>query len=678
MYCLLKVLQWLSLPLCLDLCPFPTVGLYYSVTSFFNHQAIYGGHISGRRLRGIKINPIYHESDAANLRSGLGNDGQAQTETVEPVGEIQFEVYESIPPPANRLRRQGGYQQQDQDSYDSEEQEEQEWQHRADRDFDDDMVSSAVCDVTTRKKYLRRQERMDAVSSVEEDPSDFLDQIPDQMTPGTSGYSSPANSSRPSPKAVRAASDRSWSNHNDSPAPLPLRRQRQLSAVIEQSILAEEDEDAEVLEDSGNLSSDDLYDGALSPDADGYQKYAYFETTCSDIGKETCHIVTFTGGKEGKNDELFSGQEPNHNIINNYVNYRQEFSIDKHFSSSLSFDEKNESPALFSQRDKSFRSLDKIAMLPSYSNIHHTSPVTSVDYINNNYGAVPDRMIKQNGPLKEVDRYFEFLHKQSPSLHDSGDGGDEEKTNISSLKDNEFIQSSEHKGAKNTNITKIVDLAVGNQKCDCNGRPTLKCACGRAALQKLLYEKRMVKRYEIGYQLDCSIVEWSSTENVNEDGKTNDKSAEKENKDFNVINCRQPFRGEIKSILVPHSKTDRPSSPHKSEPKTVTFHESTIFNEGKKSTYVKESVTPGFLSALIDSLDEGYDNPVFEDDTGDIKETTFSIEREVDDIKGEDERSLTDDEKIRRKCSFTHPSAKNRILATSPITLKVRDFFFSI
>ncbi|RUS70134.1 hypothetical protein EGW08_022105 [Elysia chlorotica] len=631
-------------------------------TISFLHQAIYGGHISGRRLRGIKINPIYHESDAANLRIGAGKDGEGQPGEVEPVGEIQFEVYESIPPPDNQLRRQDTYQQdeEDQESFDSEEAEE-EWQRRVDRDYHEyETTSSPGRDVTARKQHLRRQERINAVSSLDEDPPGFMDPVPDQVTPVTSGYSSPS-------------SDRSWSSHNDNQSSLAHHRRHQLSVVHEQSILAEEDEDTEVLEDSGNLSSDDLYDGAYSPDTGGLDKCLYPDTT----GQETCHIVTFTGGKEGKIDELFSGQEPNQNIINDYLNHRQEFSLDKDFSSPHSFDENNESSAFFSQRDKAYLSLGKISMLPSYSNIHHTSPVTSVDYMNNNYGAVPDRMLQQNGPLKEVDRYFEFIHKQSPSLHDSGEGGEEDKMTIPSLGDKGSLDSTALRCAKQTNITKNVDAAaVVKEKCDCNGRPTLKCACGRAALQKLLYEKRMVKRYEFGYHVDCSIVELSTTENVNEDEKSDTKSDKNENEDSNATKCRQPFCGKVKSILVNRSKTDesRSSSQKHSKPKTVTFHESTIFNEGKKSTYVKEGVTPGFLSALIDSLDDGYDNPVFEEDGEDIKETTFTIESEGDcGVKGGVDKSLTDDDKIRRKGSFTHPSAKNRIMPTSPLTLKVED-----
>ena len=535
----------------------------------------------------------------------------------------------------------------------------------------EDAASNSVRHMPQRKQFLRRQERVDAVSSMDEDPPDFLEPVGDQLTPTTSGYSSPATSSRPSPKIERSGGGRCTTNYSDHSAPLTLRRQRQLSAVREQSILVEEGEEEEAQEDSGNLSSDDLYDGALSPDTDVLDK-----SDCTDpvIGEEECHIVAFTGGKEGKRDELFSGQESNQNTINSFISHRHEYSIDKNFTSSLSFDENNGDPALFSQRKKSLCSLEKISMLPSYSNIHHTSPVTSVDYINNNYGAVPDRMLKHNGPLKEVDQYFDFLNKQSSSLHDSGEGGEDFKMSSQSLDDVQPTTLETPTDKNQENVVKTVDPLVKGDSCDCNGRPTLKCACGRAALQKLLYGKRMIKHSDIGYHLDCGIEEWSPSPAETCD---DDKDSQEKKKKNSATKGR-----ELKSILVLNRAVQTGVSRH-SKTKTVTFHEDTIFNEGKKSTYVKESVTPGFLCALIDSLDDvdedgGVDNPVFEDDTNDIKETAFSIETEKRDGKGVENSCLTDDEKYRKKWSFKHPSAKNRNASKSPIALKVRSLVFCL
>ncbi|GFR62312.1 hypothetical protein ElyMa_003578600, partial [Elysia marginata] len=621
--------------------------------------AIYGGHISGRRLRGIKINPIYHESDAACLRNATrkGEGGQFPPESVEPVGEIQFEVYESIPAPASRLQRQHRYEHHDHDSYDSAEAEDR--PDDAEQAGQEGTAQTVVRrQVSGKKQYLQRQERMDAVSSMDEDAPDYLEPGLDQLTPVTSGYSSPSTSSRPSPKVDRAESGKSSASSNDYAAPQPLRRQRQLTAVQEQSIVAEEEEEEEVQEDSGNLSSEDVYEEGHSSDNRGLET-----TSCSvipDIGEEKCHFVNFTDGKGGRNDELFSSQESNQNIINSFISYRRELSIDKDITSNFSWDENNDKPALLSQTDKSVRCFDKLTMLPLYSDIHNTSPVTSVDHINNNYGTVPDRMLKQNGPLKEVDQYFQFLHKHSDSLSESEQAVEDLNVCIANSEDDPSAVSETHKRQQSTNCSKAADCTVVKEKCNCNGRPTLKCACGRAALQKLLHDKRMVKRFDIGYALDCSIVEWSSAENNNGDKKPNDDANQKHDPKPN-----QPSGIKMKSILVNTDKAESESQKH-NKPKVVTFHEDTVFNEGKKSTYVKEGVTPGFLCALIDSLDDGIDNPVFEDDEEDIKETTFSI------VSEECQTSLTDDEKFRKKCSFKHPSAKNRI-TSSPITLQVED-----
>ncbi|XP_076444031.1 uncharacterized protein LOC143282314 [Babylonia areolata] len=57
-------------------------------------QALYGGNISGRRLRGVKINPIYQENDPGGRD---GQSGDTMSESALPIGEIQIEVYESLP-----------------------------------------------------------------------------------------------------------------------------------------------------------------------------------------------------------------------------------------------------------------------------------------------------------------------------------------------------------------------------------------------------------------------------------------------------------------------------------------------------------------------------------------------------------------------------------------------------
>lgn len=61
-------------------------------------QALYGGNIAGRRLRGVKINPIYQECDVRRGGSeGDGDHSNSQSEGALPVGEIQIEMYESLP-----------------------------------------------------------------------------------------------------------------------------------------------------------------------------------------------------------------------------------------------------------------------------------------------------------------------------------------------------------------------------------------------------------------------------------------------------------------------------------------------------------------------------------------------------------------------------------------------------
>nr|KAG5697363.1 hypothetical protein BaRGS_004089 [Batillaria attramentaria] len=64
------------------------------------HDALFGGNISGRRLRGVKVNPIYQENDLAGRPPGHSTD--TQSESALPIGEIQIEMYESLP--RNRCR----------------------------------------------------------------------------------------------------------------------------------------------------------------------------------------------------------------------------------------------------------------------------------------------------------------------------------------------------------------------------------------------------------------------------------------------------------------------------------------------------------------------------------------------------------------------------------------------
>ncbi|BFZ01647.1 hypothetical protein BsWGS_04686 [Bradybaena similaris] len=60
-----------------------------SRSGFILSRAIYGGHISGRRLHGVKINPIYQENN--------GDFWDKQSNTNTPANETQIKTYESLP-----------------------------------------------------------------------------------------------------------------------------------------------------------------------------------------------------------------------------------------------------------------------------------------------------------------------------------------------------------------------------------------------------------------------------------------------------------------------------------------------------------------------------------------------------------------------------------------------------
>ncbi|XP_076465378.1 uncharacterized protein LOC143297092 [Babylonia areolata] len=66
-------------------------------------DALFGGHISGRRLRGVKINPIYQGSEPGVLER---SPADTQSESALPIGEIQIEVYDSLPRSGQRPFRQ--------------------------------------------------------------------------------------------------------------------------------------------------------------------------------------------------------------------------------------------------------------------------------------------------------------------------------------------------------------------------------------------------------------------------------------------------------------------------------------------------------------------------------------------------------------------------------------------
>ncbi|XP_067667523.1 uncharacterized protein [Haliotis asinina] len=70
--------------------------------TLFKSWAIFGGHISGRRLRGVKINPIFHDPEL--YYSGVGASAASRHPDVQNQSQIHIDVYESLPRPSRRAR----------------------------------------------------------------------------------------------------------------------------------------------------------------------------------------------------------------------------------------------------------------------------------------------------------------------------------------------------------------------------------------------------------------------------------------------------------------------------------------------------------------------------------------------------------------------------------------------
>ncbi|XP_012946731.1 uncharacterized protein LOC106014179 [Aplysia californica] len=556
------------------------------------------------------------------------------------------------------------------------------------------------------KKQLTRQTRIDATT---EDP-DLIEVLPDDASPSTSGYSSPSGG------ASSSFSSSPNTNNSRKGRPTSARRKRQLSAVEEQHGGAEtETVDKQDFGFTSGSHSRDTEDSNPADDKQGCEQGKVNDLKQIRSSEEKLHFVALSGGKVGKYDELFPDQAEN-------------FTSESERPDAISVTNESNQISISSKdiatlpRSKALYSLDKIAMLPSYNDLNCNPSVYSVDFINNNFDTVPDRMLPHNNsPLSSVLHYKSptngFL-RHEPSLEKEGVLVCDEK----SIKAMYTISGTGSLDSQQRTAHKLMPFA-----CECGGKPTLKCACGRDALEKLLRQKNLLRdniddNQGPACQLSPSKISNKSSENSKNGTiqSINDLNLRKsgihlsdsnnsafDNAEFkkangtldendeevygygnnglnSTINEEEDFQGgrhpknddslhprePPRSILVGNAPQKRHIS--NIECRMVTFSKDTIFNEGKHTKYIKECISPTDLliraSDFSDQDDSTYDNPVFdEDDDGIYGDDELGEDYDLDE-NGEPSVS-----KPKRKFSFKHPVSRNKISANDSVLLKVSE-----
>lgn len=595
----------------------------------------------------MKINPIYQEND--NGRCGNGTDTQSDTSV--PVGEIQIEMYESLP--RHRIVRPSrsapnlphgrssippgiSFMNKDQEaasintefvgetlsssdfslqtaSHETREElvdlpgEEAENVENTSEENRRSMEDQTSQTDRENRKQLTRQTGIDATA----DDPDVVEiaHLPVADTISSSSSRNSSSSTRTENiKIKRRATPRFIKPKN-------FRRKRQLSAVAEQSSFIENEE---------AKKDDDTETTAADMDSKTYNFVMQNNSgnnSCQNDAINVCTIDESCLAKNNLNETLrqnnksLSQDYENKNLTNNTLN--EECKLHDTDVPILSSD----SDILPVSKRKAIYSLDKIAMLPSFSNIHNTSPAGSVDYINNNNETVPDLMLQFNGQMNGVSRngQVNVLVKSSPR-HD----GEEYFTwDSQSLKVVYSLSNSSSIDSDNKSLNH------GVTDCSCDGMPTLKCPCGRKALQKLLAEKHLLKYNDSSYYENKSVQkEITSADCIKTPAKqyTQNKQPDFDgswsiqlDNDIDQITESPPKEipekkiHVLKSIL--HSVVSPKDSTSTAERKIVTFSADTVFNEDKGVVYLKECISPSDLSLLITEIqdDDGLDNPAFED-----------------------------------------------------------------
>ncbi|KAH9500978.1 hypothetical protein Btru_069395 [Bulinus truncatus] len=448
------------------------------LTATETFTAIYGGHISGRRLRGVKVNPIFEENDVTRL----GEGGDTQSECGVPVGEIQIEMYESLPrhatirhcrsaPIASNGQAKGGGGGEVPPSRQA--------LNRGvtRRDSDKENSSQGATGAGSQKRQLTRQKRYELSA-----PDD-----PDAIEPAETPVSTPTNSSPTS-------SLYSKSKNNEVPSrPIssrPFVEKHHLSTVSERTNSVDSSEGPTLIYDEWNALTSQVHD-----------------------------------------------------------------------------------PNQAHTRETAGR--------PS---------VTSLDLMNNNEMSMPDRMLQHYGNNESV-------HMRRSHVDELGnDVYLEELSRIpSSLRPEDVIFcdtlglralfSLSNSSSADSDYKAFETKLSGRMKCACNGRPTLKCECGRAALQKLFRENR--SGGDIG--------------SLDDNAQVLDAARLLKHRLYSGDNPLTKGPALRSKLLALHALGQ-------AEGKFVTFSEDTIFNEDNRVTYVKECITRSAFHLPSDDPEAGCDN----------------------------------------------------------------------
>lgn len=604
----------------------------------------------------MKINPIYQENDSS--RNGDSTDTQSDTSV--PVGEIQIEMYESLPRhrmvrpsrsapnlpylPSTAISSIPDGKEQESDAL--AEPVERNGQlsgfshSQSSKDAEDDVNDNQKEDTITLhsrekenvemdynasvdrgyRKQLTRQTGVDATSG---DP-DVIDTVPSPRktpVPPSAPIISSSSHTQGSSTLKRKGTPRFFKPRN-------YLRSKQLSAVQEdRSIIEVEDTGENFLTESETTALNDNEENIINDCKIDNREHISclndFVTYHAD--NESCHSMNTTNQQHHGCNKVKSIPDEDITFKENIAN-KQGSTTDTDLSILSSSEE-----IIQISRNKDVYYLDKIALVPSYSHIHNTSPVSSIDHINNNNETVPDLMLQHNGTLHGVSRYgpINGLNKQSPVLdgHDYIPRETQELNAIYALSNNSSVDSD----------NKYLGQEPIVSDCDCGGRPTLKCSCGRKALQNIFKEQYVIKCTDKPARdnNDKSLTE--DTTSVSCIGTPAKCYNEKNKQTFDGI-IYAHFDGEITEITEAPDKLSpvkvivrlksilhKASSPEKSpsnvEHKIVSFSEDTVFNEDKGVVYLKECINPSDLALLIsemENLDDGVENPAFEDITEDV------------------------------------------------------------
>ncbi|KAK0042116.1 ATP-dependent DNA helicase PIF6, partial [Biomphalaria pfeifferi] len=450
--------------------------------------AIYGGHISGRRLRGVKVNPIFQENE------GSRDACDTQSEGGVPVGEIQIEMYESLPRHRSVRHtlsapvmvigktRSTGVLPKQSDTVKND----NNTKHKSETENSLKNKGSKK-----QKKQLSRQRRYEASS----DDPDVIE-LADSSLPSSSN-SSPSSSFYSS---ERSNKDTGWSRGNR-----PFSQRYYLSTLSERTVSAD------------STAADQSTQAVCEEEDSGMSSY---------------------------------GQSQTEHIYNN---------------------------ALY------------ISETLGQPTVH------SLDLMNNNEMSMPDQMLQHyNAESLRMSRLRAEVLRNENYV-------EEFSRNPNTLRPEDFIVcdtlslravfSLSSSSSIDSDYKNLESKLANKIHCQCNGRPTLKCECGRAALQKLFREKRD------GLQngsMEDNLQTLDAGQLLKNQVNLNDASSP----------CLQPAKGSQKKLLALHALGH-------AEGKFVTFSDDTIFNEDNRVTYVKESITRSAFHLHLDDKEAGYDNNGF-------------------------------------------------------------------